>query len=608
MTIVSNIDSSVLYDTSEGVSFKDKGYNANIYNHTIYGHKVMIALGIENKLIVNRIKYHYVYLIKSDGDKTASIVYSPDKRIGIYETDIDDNEEPELDNIIIFPNVEKYINTELRGLIDNKIKWFYAFILDNSFMSYESNNALFELICDTLNNSEMSPNIIRDVLSKNVNEEIFDYYLEKYNDAKDHVDMQTAEVSKIKKKIVAKKKRFDRQRPKGDGINEQFEYSKLDEERKIALNMLVKLEYNLSKFKFMEKLTTKEMLKTFIITESFPANAWSITCVERLGGFKLILLNETAFNTGDNTDVLQCLVENINDIGTPFVPSKYMIVCEMNDGLYRLINFDELTKTFTFKNLPEVIKTKVADKCWDNDSGGLFHEIADFSKFTTIYKETHKIPEDSVEHESNSIDEDIANKLNPDFSNMTVFRFHKVANSKPLPGMGHGESIGPETVFEYSILSGIENWRRKLSDMYISQFELDGHKWNSVEHYYQANKFKQSPELFDKFISHDVTKSNIEEDSTEAQTYGNSITRKRRIGAIYVNYTELIDDDYTIEEGLLARENAQRAKFSQNYDLKQMLISTKHARLDEYKPYNTNARVSTSLAKIRRELVTGKKI
>ena len=611
MTIVSNIDSSVLYDTSEAVSFKDKGYNANMYNHTIYSHKIIIALGLENQLIANQIKYNYVYLIKSDGDNTASIVYSPDRKIGIYETDINDNEEPELDNIIIFPAVEKYIkNMGLRSLVDNKIKWFNAFILDNSFMSYESNTDLFELICDALNNAEISQNTIRDVLSKNVNEDIFDYYFEKHNDAKYHVDMQTAEVSKIKKKITAKKKKFDRQRPKGDGIKEQFEYTKLDDERKIAINMLVKLEYNLSKYKFMENLTTKEMFKTFIMTESFPANAWSITNVERLGGFKLILLNEPVFNEGDTTDVLQCFVDNINDIGTPFVPSQYMIVCEMNDGLYRLINFDELTKTFTFKNLPEVIKTKVADKCWDNDSGGLFHEIADFSKFTTLYKETHKTPEDSVEHvySENTVDEDIANKLNPDFSNLTVFRFHKVANSNPLPGMGHGESIGPETVLEYSILSGIENWRRKLSDMYISQFELDGHKWNSVEHYYQANKFKQSAELFDKFISHDVAKSNIETDSTEAQLYGNSITRKRRTGATYVKYTELIDDDYTIEDGLLARENAQRAKFSQNYDLKQMLISTKNARLDEYKPYNTVAKVSISLAKIRREFVADKKI
>ena len=613
MTIVSDIDKTVLYDTSINVSSKDKGFDAQMFNHTIYGHNVIIALGIENVLIENRIKFHYVYLIKHESDNAndTTVMYSPDRKIGVYETDIDNNEEPEFDNIIIFPTTEKYIkNMKIHSLDNTKIKWFNEFISDDSFMSYYRHTDLFELICNTLNNPDISPNIIRDMLSKNVDEEIFDYYLENYNKTKDYVDAQTTEISKIKKKIVAKKKKFDRQRPKGDGTNEQHEYIKLNDELKIANNMLGKLEYNFSKFKFMDNLTTKEMLKTFIITETFPANAWSLTLVERLGGFKLILLNENVFNGGDTTDVLQCFVENIKDIGTPFVPSQYIIICEMNEGVYKLINLDDLTKTFKFKDLPDVIKTKVADKCWDNDSGGLFHEIAEFSKFTTIYKEAHTIPEDSVEHTPtgvSAVDEEIINKLNPDFSNITVFRFHKVANPKPLPGMGNGESIGPETVFEYSKLSGIENWRRKLSDMYISSFELDGYKWNSVEHYYQANKFKQSANIFDKFISHDVNKSEIEEDSTKAQDYGNSITRKRRIDAIYVNNTELIDDDYTFEKGQLSREMAQRAKFSQNYDLKQMLLSTKQARLDEYKPY-TVARVSISLSKIRHELEKGKKI
>ena len=38
-----------------------------------------------------------------------------------------------------------------------------------------------------------------------------------------------------------------------------------------------------------------------------------------------------------------------------------------------------------------------------------------------------------------------------------------------------------------------------------------------------------------------------------------------------------------------------------------MLLNTKRARLDEYKPHNTVARVSNSLAKIRREFATEKK-
>ena len=613
---VSKLNALVVYDTTEIVSITDKGYNAPMYNHIIYGNKVIIALGLENLLIDKGIKYYYVYLIKSDkGDNDKVDAYFPDRKIGVYEIYMDDVEDPELNNIIIFPDAEKYIKImHLKDITDTTIKWFNTFILDDSFMSYDKNKDLFELICNTLNNPKISETTIRGILSSNVNEDIFDYYLGKYKQSKEQVDMQTAEVSTLEKKMSTKKKKFDRQRPKGDGTFEQYEYNKLDVDLKTEINMLDKMKDNYSRFTFMKKITTKEMLQTSIIENSFPSNAWSITLVERFMNFKLILLDENVFNIGDTTDVLQCLSENINDIGTPFKPSQYMIVCKMNDGFYRLIQFDESTKTFKFKDLPDVLKTKVADKCWVN-SGGLFHEIDEFSKFTTKYKETHNTSDNPFEPTSNDadvvdvVDESIINGLNPDYSNRTVFRFHKVANSNPLPGMGNGESIGPETVNEYSKLNGIKDWRRKLSDMYfsLSQFELDGHKWNSVEHYYQANKFKQSPEMFDKFTSHESNKSDIEGNSAKAQTEGNKITKKRKVGAKYRNDVVLIDDDYTIEKGLLNREMAQRAKFSQNYDLKEMLLSTKQARLDEYKPYNTVARVSNSLAKIRREFVTGKK-
>lgn len=610
---VSNINNSVSYDISESVLISDKGYNAQMFDHVIYGNKVIIAIGGENLLIDKGIKYYCVYLILFQDGK-----YIPDRKIGIYEININDYDEVnDFNKIILFPKTEEYIKTLKlpTGVDTTKIKWFNKFILDDSFMSYYENDDLLELISDTLNDSTISVIKLRTMLSDNVNDDIFSYYYENYDKFKIIEGEQLDKISEINRKMNLRKKKFDRQRLKGDGTVEQYEYNKLDDNIKNENKLLLKIVDSYSHLTFMKNIKTKDDLKTFIITDKFTADSWSITILERLLNFKLILLDESVFNTGDITDVLKCLDEhNINDIGTPFKPSKYMIVCKMKDDIYRLIQLDYVTKTFNFEQLPEEIKTKVADKCWEN-GGGLFHSIAEFSNFTKSYKENQKALENPFEPISNdadtvdAVDDDIRHKLNPDFSDRTVFRFHKVANSKPLPGMGNGESIGPETVVEYNKLSGIENWRRKLSDMYISQFELDGHKWNSVEHYYQANKFKQSPKIFDKFIAHDIKadKSAIEEDSAKAQIYGNSITRKRKIGVIYGDDEEAIDDDYTIEKGLLARERGQREKFSNNSDLKQMLISTKQARLDEYKPYNTVARVSTSLAKIRRELATGKR-
>ena len=36
---------------------------------------------------------------------------------------------------------------------------------------------------------------------------------------------------------------------------------------------------------------------------------------------------------------------------------------------------------------------------------------------------------------------------------------------------------------KYMTLNSIQDWRKKLSNMYISDFTLDGEKWNSVENY-----------------------------------------------------------------------------------------------------------------------------
>jgi predicted NAD-dependent protein-ADP-ribosyltransferase YbiA (DUF1768 family) len=81
-----------------------------------------------------------------------------------------------------------------------------------------------------------------------------------------------------------------------------------------------------------------------------------------------------------------------------------------------------------------------------------------------------------------------------------VFCFHSSSASKPKPGKGVDESIPPEKEGEYKELAKIENWRRMLSNFYIKPFELDGKRWNSVEHYYQGSKFKkENPEYYAKF-------------------------------------------------------------------------------------------------------------
>jgi predicted NAD-dependent protein-ADP-ribosyltransferase YbiA (DUF1768 family) len=130
-----------------------------------------------------------------------------------------------------------------------------------------------------------------------------------------------------------------------------------------------------------------------------------------------------------------------------------------------------------------------------------------------------------------------------------------------------------------TILEKNTDWRRKIHDTWNKGiFELDNHQWASVEHYVQGSKFKNGFHDFYLLFSLD-SKSEFCEDTGLAKIAGEG---GKKNGKLLRPKETKIDADYHLGRYEKEREDAVYAKFSQNEDLKQLLLSTHHALLSEY--------------------------
>lgn len=422
---------------------------------------------------------------------------------------------------------------------------------------------------------------LRKLLADNVEESTYENYVEHYNMYDSAIKNDVKEINELKEEVKKLKKvcstTTDVKSKKSCTENIETKVATIEKlltEKDISGELL-------EEYAFLKNVTSFDKFKKVITTCKFWADTFAISTIERLLNTKIIILSSEAYEQDDKDNVVHCgqLNDNILQQKGIMTPDHYIIL-EYTGMHYKLITYKE-REIFTFKELPHDLKKLILIKCLES-SDGPYSIIPDFKNMKEkIVKSTPKPPVELIDTNDAKL-----------FDANIVFQIYAKSNDKPLPGKGNGEKIPQEDVIHFSELANNENknWRRKLSNQHISPFLLKGNNWNSVEHYYQANKYKNNEEIYKQFTLE--SKSSISQDPVKAKEAG--------MKPSYFAKSTKVDPEFAknaktyLEEGL-------EAKFTQHEDLKKMLLETKTAKITQYTRANEPI-VLTELMELRNKL------
>jgi len=517
--------------------------------------------------------------VDADGEKlSATVPQTPtvlEQLLGKEDADDDEGEEnvdtreEEMKERIGFDAraaknwVQRFMKNRNYGIIDNE----------------GSGHCLFAVIRDAYKGVKID--ITVDELRQKLSDKVTDGVLK---DFKEQYDMYSTIIPRSKSELIrisAEMKALERREALEKGRDAKLalvthgkelleEFRRVQREKEHAENLF-------KEFRFLEGIDTVEQLKAVIRTCKFWANAWAINTLERILNVKLVILSEENYDARDRDNVLQCgdfVDEDIKEKGE-FKP-RYYIVVSYDGSHYKLVTYKD-RRIFRFHHIPYALKELIRLKCMEQGDG-IYNYIPKFKR-SSVKIRTDEGAEDVGISEEERSDEGLSRASKAKFDPTTVFQFYSKSRDK-APGKGAGETVKIENIMKFSELDGIPNWRRGLSNFSIHPFELDGHQWQSVEHYYHANKFKRGfPDFYLQFSLDSGSELSV--DPAMAKAAGGKTGKYK--GKQFRPKTVVIDEgffsDGNNERVLL---EGQYAKYSQNETAKSLLLATKDAKLQHF--------------------------
>ena len=423
---------------------------------------------------------------------------------------------------------------------------------------------------------------LRALVAKEVTKEHFLEYRELYQSTLAEIE----DTDKELKRLVAENRNLkERLKDTTDKVKRAEIIQQANTIKKQHVNVKDKQELNrgfLAEFAHMKNIDSVEKFRTFVQTPAYWADDWAIDVLERELNMKLIIFSETDYEQDDENNIIRCTLSTEN-LNKDFVPDFY-IMTTYSGNHYRLISYSN-KYIFTFREIPYDVKTMIVIKCMERNSG-IFSHIPDFKTF----KRKLGITEEQDQEQEQEQEQQDKNKMMGGglyrLDTSTIFTFYNKSNGTHKPGKASNEKIQSEKIHEYTDLALNKEWRKKLDDEWVSTFTLDNKKWKTVEHYYQAAKFKKhNPHFYNQF-SLDDSSSEIAKDVELAKAAGSQKgVFKRGKKQILLRPPEIkIDADFYGSRQKEEREKALYAKFSQNDELKTILLVTKNAILRQFIP------------------------